>query len=91
VVARKLRQKLETNVRVKTVRGKNRIEIEFKDEEELERIFLTLTEGAAAVGTQQQQPPAAAAGTTPAVPAVPAVPPLATIGAGTTSSSQQVP
>jgi ParB family chromosome partitioning protein len=44
VVARKLRQKLETNVRVKSVRGKNRIEIEFKDEEELERIFLVLTQ-----------------------------------------------
>jgi ParB family chromosome partitioning protein len=43
IVARKLRQKLGTNVRVKNVRGKNRIEIEFKDEEELERIFLTLT------------------------------------------------
>ncbi len=39
IVARKLRQQLETNVKVKSVRGKNRIEIEFKDEEELERIF----------------------------------------------------
>ena len=39
LVARKLRQQLLTNVKVKTVRGKNRIEIEFKDEEELERIF----------------------------------------------------
>ena len=38
-VARKLRQMLSTNVRVKTVRGKSRIEIEFKDENELERIF----------------------------------------------------
>lgn len=39
IVARKLRQKLAANVKVKTVRGKNRIEIEFKDEEDLERIF----------------------------------------------------
>jgi len=39
IVARKLRQQLETSVRVKSVRGKNRIEIEFKDEEDLQRIF----------------------------------------------------
>ncbi|MDO4182733.1 MAG: ParB/RepB/Spo0J family partition protein [Coriobacteriia bacterium] len=39
VVARSLRKKFETNVRVKTVQGKNKIEIEFKDEEELQRIF----------------------------------------------------
>lgn len=44
IVARKLRQQLETNVRVKSVRGKNRIEIEFKDEEDLERIFSLLNE-----------------------------------------------
>lgn len=43
IVARKLRQQLETNVKVKSVRGKNRIEIEFKDEIELERIFQSLT------------------------------------------------
>lgn len=42
IVARKLRQLLETNVKVKSVRGKNRIEIEFKDEDDLERIFLAL-------------------------------------------------
>ena len=39
IVARKLRQQLEASVRVKTVRGKNRIEIEFKDEDDLQRIF----------------------------------------------------
>lgn len=39
VAARKLRTKLDTNVRVKTARGKNFIEIEFKDEEELERLL----------------------------------------------------
>jgi ParB family chromosome partitioning protein len=38
LVARRLRQQLETSVRVKSVRGKNRIEIEFKDEEDLQRI-----------------------------------------------------
>jgi ParB family chromosome partitioning protein len=39
IVARKLRQQLAASVRVKTVRGKNRIEIEFKDEDDLQRIF----------------------------------------------------
>lgn len=37
--ARQLRQMLNTNVKVKQVRGKNKIEIEFKDEEELARIL----------------------------------------------------
>lgn len=39
LAARQLRQKLGTNVKVKTVGGKNKIEIEFKDEEELSRIL----------------------------------------------------
>lgn len=43
VVARNLRKQLATNVRVKTVQGKNKIEIEFKDEEELQRIFEQLS------------------------------------------------
>jgi ParB family chromosome partitioning protein len=47
IAARKLRQQLATNVRVKTVRGKNRIEIEFKDEEDLERIYSLLSENQA--------------------------------------------
>lgn len=38
-VAKGLRDALDTNVRVKTVKGKNKIEIEFKDDEELEDIF----------------------------------------------------
>ena len=42
-VARALRESFKTNVRVKTVQGKNKIEIEFKDEEELERLFETMT------------------------------------------------
>lgn len=37
--ARVLRQKLNTNVRIKSVRGKNKIEIEFKDEDELQSIL----------------------------------------------------
>lgn len=37
--ARQLRQMLDTNVKVKQVRGKSKIEIEFKDEEELARIL----------------------------------------------------
>ena len=43
--ARQLRQMLETNVKVKQVRGKNRIEIEFKDEDELARILSQVTPG----------------------------------------------
>jgi ParB family transcriptional regulator, chromosome partitioning protein len=39
IVARKLRTKLDTNVHVKSSRGKNFIKIEFKDEEDLQRIF----------------------------------------------------
>lgn len=37
--ARVLRQVFNTNVRVKSTRGKNKIEIEFRDEEELSRIL----------------------------------------------------
>lgn len=37
--ARELRQSLGTNVRVRSVRGKNKIEIEFSDEDDLERIM----------------------------------------------------
>ena len=45
--ARVLRQRFNTNVRVKSTRGKNKIEIEFKDEDELKRILseIVLTEG----------------------------------------------
>lgn len=38
-VAKALRDVLNTNVRVKSSKGKNKIEIEFKDEEELSRLF----------------------------------------------------
>ena len=36
--ARQMRLALDTNVKVKNVRGKNKIEIEFKSEDELARI-----------------------------------------------------
>ena len=36
--ARELKQILEANVRVKTVRGKNKIEIEFSSEDDLARL-----------------------------------------------------
>lgn len=38
-VAKTLRETLHTNVRVKSVKGKNKIEIEFKDEDDLQRLF----------------------------------------------------
>ena len=43
--ARMLRQALNTNVRVKSSRGKNRIEIEFKDEDELAQILEHVVHG----------------------------------------------
>jgi ParB family chromosome partitioning protein len=47
IVARKLRRLLTTNVRVRKTSTKSKIEIDFNDEEELERIFRILTEGPA--------------------------------------------
>jgi ParB family chromosome partitioning protein len=44
-VAKSLRNALGTNVRVKTVGGKNKIEIEFRDEEELQELFKKMVEG----------------------------------------------
>ena len=38
-VARNLKEKLQTDVKVKSVKGKNKIEISFKDEADLERLF----------------------------------------------------
>lgn len=40
--ARILKNQLGTNVRVKSVKGKNKVEIEFKDYEDLQRIFKSL-------------------------------------------------
>ena len=42
-VARTLRDTLDTNVKIKNVAGKNKIEIEFKDETDLERLFRIIT------------------------------------------------
>lgn len=44
-VAKTLRDLLETNVRIKSSKGKNKIEIEFQDEAELERLFREMTAG----------------------------------------------
>jgi ParB family transcriptional regulator, chromosome partitioning protein len=44
VVARSLRRLLGTNVRVRQTKDKGKIEIEFRGEDELERIFRALTE-----------------------------------------------
>ncbi len=46
IVARKLRRALGTNVRVRQTPKKGKIEIDFHGEEDLERIFRLLTEGA---------------------------------------------
>ena len=43
--ARQLRVALDTNVKVKKVRGKNKIEIEFATDEDLSRIVNLLSEG----------------------------------------------
>lgn len=43
--ARELRKMLDTNVKVKQVRGKNKIEIEFKDEDELAHILAQIQPG----------------------------------------------
>lgn len=45
-VARQLRMTLDTNVKVRQTRGKNKIEIEFKDEEDLMRIIGSIEGGA---------------------------------------------
>jgi ParB family chromosome partitioning protein len=55
-VARKLRQQLSTNVRVRSSRGKNRIEIEFKDEEDLERIFHAMSQPSSSTSAEAAYP-----------------------------------
>ena len=42
--ARVLRQVFNTNVKVRSTRGKNKIEIEFKDEDDLKRILASMVE-----------------------------------------------
>ena len=41
--ARSLKEQLGTNVRIKSSKGKNRLEIEFKDEDDLRRLFMAIT------------------------------------------------
>lgn len=42
--ARVLRQLFNTNVKVRSTRGKNKIEIEFRDEDDLQRILMSMVE-----------------------------------------------
>jgi ParB family chromosome partitioning protein len=49
VIARRLRRLFGTNVRVKLGKDKNKIEIEFRGEDDLERIFALITQGEIAV------------------------------------------
>lgn len=49
IVARKMRRLLGTNVRVRQTADKGKIEIDFQGEEELERIYLLLSEGTSEV------------------------------------------
>lgn len=44
-VAKTLKDLLETNVKIKSSKGKNKIEIEFKDDRELERLFKEISAG----------------------------------------------
>jgi ParB family chromosome partitioning protein len=53
IVARKLRRLLATNVRVRQTAKKGKIEIDFHDEDELERIVRLLTEGGHAAGARE--------------------------------------
>ena len=51
-VAKSLRDVLHTNVKVKTVQGKNKIEIEFKDEEDLKRLFNEIASSSVVEGAE---------------------------------------
>ena len=57
IVARKLRKLLKTGVRVKSVRGKNKIEIEFSDENDLERILAAIEDKGVAPRQEQSASP----------------------------------
>ena len=54
MVAKTLQDVLKTNVRVRSSNGKNKIEIEFKDEEDLERLFGELTSRITQESEEQQ-------------------------------------
>ena len=53
--ARVLRQVFNTNVRVKAARGKNKIEIEFKDEDDLARILTQVMESQESRGDDDEE------------------------------------
>ncbi|MHB1324473.1 MAG: ParB/RepB/Spo0J family partition protein [Coriobacteriia bacterium] len=53
IVARRLRRLLSTNVRVRQTAKKGKIEIDFHDEDELERIVRLLTDGGQVTGTKE--------------------------------------
>jgi ParB family transcriptional regulator, chromosome partitioning protein len=53
VVARQLRRRLGTNVRVKLTKDRGKIEIDFQGEEDLDRIYRLLTLGEAAPASQE--------------------------------------
>jgi ParB family chromosome partitioning protein len=53
IIARKLRRLLSTNVRVRQTTKKGKIEIDFHDEDDLERIIRLLTEGTDAVVSRE--------------------------------------
>ncbi len=53
LVARRLRRLLTTNVKVRLVKDKGKIEIEFHGEDELERIFTLLTEAVPVMGGEE--------------------------------------
>ncbi|MHB8762568.1 MAG: ParB/RepB/Spo0J family partition protein [Coriobacteriia bacterium] len=53
IVARRLRRLLSTNVRVRQTAKKGKIEIDFHDEDELERIVRLLTDGGQVTGAKE--------------------------------------
>ena len=55
VVARQLRRRLGTNVRVKLAKDRGKIEIDFQGEEELDRIYTLLSQGEAASNMQEDE------------------------------------
>lgn len=55
VVARQLRRRLGTNVRVKLTKDRGKIEIDFQGEEDLDRIYRLLSQGETAPNTQEDE------------------------------------
>jgi len=55
VVARQLRRRLGTNVRVRLTKDRGKIEIDFQGEEDLDRIYRLLSQGETAPNTQEDE------------------------------------